>query len=656
MTTRLATIRIYNDRLDKSSFIDFTGHNFAVITGLSGRGKSAIIDIINFCLLSGHCGIAKGVIRKNVTHVGISLELDDNFLGIIREIPAPRRKSSGKVFLTPLEGKHLPESVPDFTNYNLDTAKEALSDFVGISGLPVVENFNSTDPEEQRAVSIRHCHHYLFQPQDVIANRHVTFPGFSSYFHQRSALDALPYFVGVLTPESMVKRRRLRALVAELRRRERLGEEARRLGSDGYARGIELWQAARDLNLTDQEVPDDIPALQAALTELRDTPVEPPVGIDAADLQRLENEERALNHQAGKLQRGISRMKSFAQDEVEYNQVVSADLERLSIAELLGGYDDAFHCPLCATEGADASAITKSMKLAISHLETQASRPPSRVLEQVRSKVVLEERELKDVSRRLASVRSRIRSAYKEMQTTLPTINRTQKVASLHGRIREYLRGLGATIPREDDLTEMREEIKRLKIEVGDRAIQEKLKNVQDELSDDITRICEDLDVEFPGAPVTLDLDTLEIQVQLDPDHPTNRTPLSEIGSGANWVSYHVATAMALHRKFAQSGSSVPSLLVLDQPSQAWFPEESEALDAEMDSNNPQTDFQSVYGLLNVMYREANDQFGPQTIVLDHAKFKDKWFADSIVADWRGDDYLVPLDWIEADQPPDEEE
>src|SRR5690606_29507957 len=48
---------------------------------------------------------------------------------------------------------------------------------------------------------------------------------------------------------------------------------------------------------------------------------------------------------------------------------------------------------------------------------------------------------------------------------------------------------------------------------------------------------------------------------------------LWEIGSGANWLSYHVASILGLQELFlSQKGNPVPSLLVLDQPSQVYFP------------------------------------------------------------------------------------
>ena len=46
-----------------------------------------------------------------------------------------------------------------------------------------------------------------------------------------------------------------------------------------------------------------------------------------------------------------------------------------------------------------------------------------------------------------------------------------------------------------------------------------------------------------------------------------------EIGSGANWLAYHIAMTLALQKFFlGEPHHSVPGLLVYDQPSQVYFP------------------------------------------------------------------------------------
>ncbi len=77
------------------------------------------------------------------------------------------------------------------------------------------------------------------------------------------------------------------------------------------------------------------------------------------------------------------------------------------------------------------------------------------------------------------------------------------------------------------------------------------------------------LDAEWPTAPIQVVTDDLTIRV-IQSDRSDY---LWEIGSGANWLAYHVAVTLALQRFFLeQPNHPVPGLLIFDQPSQVYFP------------------------------------------------------------------------------------
>jgi len=52
------------------------------------------------------------------------------------------------------------------------------------------------------------------------------------------------------------------------------------------------------------------------------------------------------------------------------------------------------------------------------------------------------------------------------------------------------------------------------------------------------------------------------------------------IGSAKNWVGYHLAATLSLQAHFIDRQRPVPSFLVLDQPTQAFFPSDRPDEDA----------------------------------------------------------------------------
>ena len=117
------------------------------------------------------------------------------------------------------------------------------------------------------------------------------------------------------------------------------------------------------------------------------------------------------------------------------------------------------------------------------------------------------------------------------------------------------------------------------------------------------------------------------------------------MGSAKNFVGYHVAAHLALHRWFRSNRRPVPGFLFFDQPSQAHYPPDQDnngALDSLPDED--QVAVRELFQLIS----NASAQIGSglQVIVLDHANIDEPWFANAIVEEWRRGVALVPQDWF----------
>jgi hypothetical protein len=149
-----------------------------------------------------------------------------------------------------------------------------------------------------------------------------------------------------------------------------------------------------------------------------------------------------------------------------------------------------------------------------------------------------------------------------------------------------------------------------------------------------------------------LDLEHRGSQLRLDPRNLTviadtlnGPVPLFRMGSGENWVGYHVLAHLALHKWFRQKGRPVPAVLFLDQPSQAHYPPEKDAEGSIEGLGNE--DQAAVLQLFQLAFDAANE-LSPelQIIVMDHADLKTAWFDGAVVERWRNGPKLVPEDWL----------
>jgi hypothetical protein len=120
--------------------------------------------------------------------------------------------------------------------------------------------------------------------------------------------------------------------------------------------------------------------------------------------------------------------------------------------------------------------------------------------------------------------------------------------------------------------------------------------------------------------------------------------PLRSIGSGENWVGYHVVAHLALHKLFRARHRPVPAFLMLDQPSQAHYPPDRDVGEISGDEDEDQVAVARLYRLLWEYCTELNPSM--QIIVSDHVELLEDWFRESIVERWRDGIKLVPGSWL----------
>lgn len=128
---------------------------------------------------------------------------------------------------------------------------------------------------------------------------------------------------------------------------------------------------------------------------------------------------------------------------------------------------------------------------------------------------------------------------------------------------------------------------------------------------------------------------------------------MNKIGSGANHLALHISTLLAFHYYFQTFNCPVPSFIILDQPSQVYFPQlglEAKA-DLQDNQNYNRNDIEAVKGLFKFLINFIKDEVPNfQIIVTEHAFFNEKWYTDCMIEPfWAYPQALVPEDWPQKD-------
>jgi hypothetical protein len=198
-----------------------------------------------------------------------------------------------------------------------------------------------------------------------------------------------------------------------------------------------------------------------------------------------------------------------------------------------------------------------------------------------------------------------------------------------------------------DEVQDLRSKLQDLRGEANDNAIRDRQRAALQRVAAAMSRFLPKLDAERPLDPAELNIEDLTIRVT----SPSGRRDfLWEIGSGANWLSYHVAAMLALHELFLTKHSNpVPSFLILDQPSQVYFPRKlGGRATGPVDPQIADEDITAVRMVFDVLAQAVGGEAGLQVLVLDHAS-SDIWGdipRANLVEEWRDGNALIPMNWL----------
>jgi hypothetical protein len=230
--------------------------------------------------------------------------------------------------------------------------------------------------------------------------------------------------------------------------------------------------------------------------------------------------------------------------------------------------------------------------------------------------------------------------------------NRNNAASRVVGRISLFLENLAT----DEELERLLNEERRLKAVIEDIEGRLGADDSESRLVATLSNIAmhmsgyiKDLNGEFNEFPARLDLHNLTVVI----DRPGRPVYMNKSGGGASHLAYHLAALLSLHRFAADYQQPIPRFMVIDQPTQVYFPSESAYRAAggsiEQTEEQQDADLDAVRRLFEVLARfTTKDVPGFQLIVTEHANLRDKWFQDALVEDpWTKPPALVPDDWPE---------
>ncbi|SDI11208.1 Protein of unknown function [Chryseobacterium taeanense] len=657
MNFQILNIILYPKNKDlKPRFLTFKEGKINIITGTSQKGKSAIINIIDYCLGSGECNIPIGLIRDTTEVFAIYVKINNEFFFFGREnfddhkskMYFYKEESNSDKKIELRSNKWLRNK----EDYSINTSyfKSFMNDIAGFKNIETGDNQSSFD----HAASFRDTAAFQFQTQNIIANPTTMFYKTDSWEHLQKLKTIFPLILGYKSYEIIDLEREINELERVKNRKVITFEHIKAQYENWQANVYKYYTQAISLGLTIS----DINIQNSTVDEIKNELVSIVKRVNSGELykngsiNRFSEKVTELNNDRNSKVRVLEDLK------FKYNKIIQLDNSRASYVDdvarekeqrlqpiewfLQRKGNDA--CPFCGENSKKAVNeliyLNEEKQKNLEVLKKAKSNELSFEKEKAVLKLEINQNEIaiSDIDENLHLLLSK----EKEENDSL------QKIYEFSGKIEHVIDNLNKISPSSElflEIKKLEEHIATEKLKLDGLYKKFNKKASLKKLSNIISEYSKLLPIEDKYNRIVHFDPTESLNIKIEDIKTKNKYFLSRIGSGANYMGYHLATLFGLHEYLNQlkgvgKVNYVPTFLVLDQPSQVYYPKEF--TEESKDIEDTKKIFETTYEFM----KRTNNKI--QVIILEHVPTSmwENISTDSfhLVERW-DQDALIPGNW-----------
>lgn len=618
-----------------------------IVTGESKTGKSALVEIIDYCLCSSRCTIPKGKITDFSYLYVLPMLINKNTYVIARY----NWQSGGKM--------HVIKEPEDFQIDNI-----TLNYFVGKTELAVkdaqyeieaalglyVTNMVADGEKQGKKASLRNMVSYLFQHQNLMASKFALFYRFSDFYKRKDIIEQFPVFAGMIGQEyysDLIELRNLKAQLKKKMQTQKSNEKSSTYVKENLQPLLQDYYALLDIPFNPDITVQKMLKLAAKLPEFDDSQLFNENGI-AERYHQLNKELEQLRDQERDILLKIDNLDDASKNGIKFTDMLQELKDQTSVA---GITVEEYACPLCGKECEEISKDDANLLEATSWLDSEleiTNKYTHDFTEDIRKLKELhgeKENLIKDVWKQIKNIERKFINS-KEL------VSKREKVNYAKARIVLYseMSNSGLFESVDEDINNLKNKISQLEEKISGFDLVVKKSKAQAFLSENMNRLSLTLDFEEEYRPINLNFGLVDETFDVyQHQNQYKKIFLYEMGSGANWVSCHIALFLSFLRYFsAQEKSPMPLTMFFDQPSQVYFPQGTFNKDEKNELS--QADMKAVNQMYKTIFKEINSigkDTGnlPQILIVDHVDGNDleirNEFASYVRKDWRNGERLI---------------
>ena len=641
MKSYIKSIIIFNKNGEKRMVPLKQGVN--IITGESKTGKSALVEIIDYCLCSTRCTIPKGKITEFSYLYSLVMNIGDNTYVIARY----KWDVGGRM--------HFSKEDKDFEPENLELSyfkekpalpcKDVQNEIECALGLYVTNIATDTEQKGKKA-SLRNMVSYLFQHQNLMASKFALFYRFSDFYKRKDVIEQFPVFAGMISQEYYSDLIQLNTLNAELKqkyKKQKANEKSTAYIKENLSPLLTDYFALLEQDFDSRISVQKMLEIAAELPEFDDTQLFGENKITEryselnVELENLRNEEREILLKIKSIANASDEGSSFSEKLKELKQ-------QTSIAEIK---TDKYTCPLCGQKCQEIADNDSKLIEATEWLDNELQ-----ITEKYTADFSEDVRKLKDahskIDEKIRNVWRQIKTIEEKFISSKALVSKREKVNYAKAKIAFYaemsISGIFESV--DEDIKKLKEKIIRLEEKIKGFDVDKKMLKAESFLSNNMNRLSLTLDFEEEYRPIDLNFGLIDGSFDIYQHQTSNENIyLYEMGSGANWVSCHIALFLSfLHYFAAQDNSPMPLVMFFDQPSQVYFPQgddKKEITQADLLAVNKM--YKTIFDEINCIGKDTGVL--PQIIIVDHVDGDNleckKEFNSYVRCNWRNGKALI---------------
>lgn len=658
--------------------INLSEGNVNVITGYSKRGKSSIIEIIDYCLGNSEPNIPIGLIRNMVHVFALKVNINgvDCFIG--REGPGENGRSSDVIYYVEVSRKGEYSELNNNNwieeSYKYKINRESLIEILNSKGkfqnLP-----EEVNKDRKITVGFRSTSSFLFQPQNIVANGNTIFYKTDSFYYIDRLKKFFPLALGYKSYELIILKDEIESLESQERKILNKIQDLEIRYENWKSELYEFYSESIALGLTNSDInieTSKVDVIKSELEKIIDNSRKEKLYVEGSGirfsqkLNELELDRIQLVRKLGGYKSDLNKILKFEFTKDEYINTVTSEIEtRLKPVDWFLSKKGSDVCPFCDSKS--DKALNNLQKL-------------REVRDSNRALVINDRNESLSFEKEKIELKNNIRELEKkiiEFDNYINILinkkedkhNTYQKVYEFIGKVDNFLKNLPANNNKySNDLIEIQASLKKKRIKFNNLKNKFDKEYILSKVTKSIKTYIDLLPIENRDyCNVELNPDK-HLGIKINDSKNKTTTFLNKIGSGSNYMCYHLATMLGIHEylynlKEVGKTNYVPSFIIFDQPSQVYYPERKQnkiIQDLSLLESEDLLNTRKIFEICSKFVERTNNEV--QVIILEHAD-KESWSGVEnihLVENWRGkeedgvfsEDYnaLIRKDWLINDK------